>query len=429
MRPRYLIATFIIIGVVGLPLRAAMAQQMGTTSLVGRAPTASEGGVRLGDDLSLRLGAGTEAGYDSNVYYQDGASQVSSSSILRVLGFAELTNAIHGEIPSGLYFDVTANLVYRQYFSDSVQPSDVRTAFIPTLGAYLELSSGQQIGLAIGDSFTRTEDPPYNPGAGPIVRNTNTGSVQLRWSPGGGRLQGLLRYTNVVEVFEKTALQDYTYGNSMSHELMLDGSWRWFPKTALYLNVRQGYVSYFNPSTDPMNPKVSSLPFHVTVGLRGLLTEKTSLSLGVGYTNGFYSSGPNPSGFGSLYASVDISYRPTLTTNLALGYQHDFQNSLLGNYYTLDGVRASLQQLLFGRLTFGASTLYQNRRFSNAPGPRTDNFFQVGASLDYQVKSWAYLGALYNLYSNDSNAATAMAGGGTASYVKHQVLGRIGVIF
>jgi hypothetical protein len=193
--------------------------------------------------------------------------------------------------------------------------------------------------------------------------------------------------------------------------------------------VRQGYISYFNASTDPMNPKVSSLPFHVTVGLRGLLTEKTSVSLGVGYTNGFYSSGPSPSGLGNLSASVDLAYRPTLTTSIALGYQHDFQNSLLGNYYALDGVRASFQQLLFGRLTFGASTLYQNRRFSNAPGPRTDNFFQVGASLDVHVKSWAYLGVVYNLYSNNSDAAATTVGGGTASYTKHQVLGRIGVVF
>ena len=346
MRLRYLIAIFLVVGGVVSP-RSSFGQQgavaaNGSQSLAGRAPAGTEGGLKVSDDLMMHVGAGTEVGYDSNVYYSDGTSSA-GSSILRVLTFAELTNALHGEIPSGVYFDLNANLVYRQYFSGVVQSTDAKSAFMPTLGAYLEFSSGQQVGLSVGDTFTRSEEPPYLPGSGPITRDTNTGSLQLRWSPGGGRLQGVVRYTNVVDVFEGT----FRYGSSMSHEAMIDGSWRWFPKTALFVNVRQGYVSYFNPSTDPTNPKVSSLPLHATVGLRGLITEKTSVSLAVGYTNGFYSSGPNPSGLGNLSASVDLSYRPTLTTGLALGYQHDFQNSLLGNYYSLDGVRASLQQMLF----------------------------------------------------------------------------------
>jgi hypothetical protein len=339
-----------------------------------------------------------------------------------------------------LYFDIVANLVYRQYFGDSVRPSDVRSAFTPTVGAYLEFSSGQQLGLAIGDSFSRTEEPPYNPGDGPILRNTNTGSVQVRWSPGGGRLQGLVRYTNVVDVFEGA----FSYGSSMSHEVMLDGSWRWLPKTALFLSIRQGYVGYLNPADARANQKVSSLPFHATVGLRGLITEKTSINLGAGYTNGFYSSGPNLNGFGNLSAFVDFLYRPLQTTAISLGYQHDFQNSLLGNYYSLDGVRASFQQLLLGRLTFGAVANYQNRRFSNAPllvaggtiqttGPRTDNFFQAGASLDMKLKSWGYVGVVYSLYANSSDAQVAttgpMPGTTTASYTKHQVVGRLGVVF
>lgn len=439
MRRRYLIATV----VVGAALAPGMAvAQMGMSApgsqpLLTRAPSATETGLKLGEDLTVHVGAGTEVGYDSNVYYQDSNNQPQSSSIMRVLGFAELTNASHGDVPSGLYFDLVANLVYRQYFSDNVQPSDVRSAFMPTVGGYLELSSGQQVGLAAGDSFTRSEEPPYNPGGGPIVRDTNTGSLQVRWSPGGGRLQGLVRYTNVLDIFEDTTTgSDFSYANSMSHEIMLDGSWRWFPKTALFLNARQGYVSYLNSDAEARG-KVPSYPLHVTVGLRGLITEKTSVNIGVGYANGFYSSGPPVSGFGNLYASVDFSYRPIQTTNISLGYQHDFQNSLLGNYYTLDGVRGAIQQMLAGRLSLGAFALYQNRRFSNADvavptRARTDNFFQAGASLDFRIKSWGYLGAVYSLYTNSSNAVGAMVAGapvGTASYTKHQVLGRIGVVF
>ena len=64
--------------------------------------------------------------------------------------------------------------------------------------------------------------------------------AQVRWAPGGGRLQGLLRYTNTIDWFETEYLKA---ANSMGHEGMLDMSWRWLPKTALYLQVRQGYIS------------------------------------------------------------------------------------------------------------------------------------------------------------------------------------------
>lgn len=433
---RYLVGTV----VVGVALTPAMAfgqfaaSAAGAQPLLTRAPTATDTGLKLRDDLTLHAGAGTEAGYDSNVFYQDSTSPLTASSILKVLGFLELTNASRGVIPSGLYFDLAANLMYRQYFNDAVQPAEVRSAFIPTLGGYLEVSSGQQLGFSLGDSFTRSEDPPYNPGGGPIVRDTNTGSLQLRWSPGGGRLQGLIRYTNVVDFFERPTRMgsvDFSYANSMSHELMLDASWRWFPKTALFLNARQGYLSYFN-SNASANGKVPSFPLHVTVGLRGLITEKLSVNLAVGYANGFYESGPNLSGLGNLSASVDVMYRPLLTTNISLGYQHDFANSLLGNYYALDGVRASFQQLLFGRLSLGAFALYQNRRFSNpVPGAtqgRTDNYFQGGASADFRVKAWGYLGVVYAFFNNSSDAPGIIEGT-TASYTKHQILGRVGIVF
>ena len=48
---------------------------------------------------------------------------------------------------------------------------------------------------------------------------------------------------------------------------MLDASWKWLPKTAIFLNVQQGYIFYLNEAEATANDKVSSYPLAVTTGL------------------------------------------------------------------------------------------------------------------------------------------------------------------
>ena len=46
--------------------------------------------------------------------------------------------------------------------------------------------------------------------SGNITRDDNLALAQLTYAPGGGRIQGVLRYTNVVDRFENVALVDAT---------------------------------------------------------------------------------------------------------------------------------------------------------------------------------------------------------------------------
>ena len=111
-----------------------------------------------------------------------------------------------------------------------------------------------QIGFGLADTFARIEDPPYNSGAaGPIIRYNNQASVEGRWSPGGGRLTGTLRYTNMVDIFSTGG---YGYATRTTNMFMLDASWKWLPKTAIFLNVQQGFVFYLNQAQAEPTPKV-----------------------------------------------------------------------------------------------------------------------------------------------------------------------------
>ncbi len=433
----------------------AMAQESNTPIVVGygglptRAPRGGQTGLQVTEGTLLHAGAGAEAGYDSNVYYSSSGNDT-GAGLARATAFLEYTNATRtGEVPSSLFFDISASLQYREYLSNRIEDRNKR-AFMPQVGASMEFGGSQVVSLTLSDSFARTEDPPYVASQGPIIRYGNQALAQVRLSPGGGRLQGIVRYTNSIDIFGSSppgpnASPNYTYANSMTHEAMLDFSWKWFPKTALFLQGRQGYIQYFNDESSDSSMrsgqvKRSSYPLRATVGLRGLITEKTTVGVALGYANAFQSNGESTGGFlGSTYASADLMYRPLLTTLVTLGYRHDFQNSLISNFYYMDGVYLTLQQQLLGRVSIGMSGRWERRNFrgniaivQNAMTPnldRTDNFYQAGATVDVALKGGFYVGVGYSLLVNDSDFNPGATGVASPDYLKHQVFGRLGITY
>src|SRR4051794_19101645 len=169
------------------------------------APTVSpQNGLLLSDGALVHAGVTAEGGYDSNVFYDDTPGNKYDSSVLRITPFAEITNtARNGEVPSGLFFDARAMLTYREYFSSDSNITTLRS-FTPALTASLEHNSNGTLAVSVMDSFSRIQDAPYTHAQtanGMIIRDNNLAAAQLRWAPGGGRLQGVLRLTDVVDYF------------------------------------------------------------------------------------------------------------------------------------------------------------------------------------------------------------------------------------
>jgi hypothetical protein len=414
-----------------LASRAASAQDatIGYQGLPYKATGESNTGIQLSDRVLLHAGVGVEAGYDTNVFYQD--TNTTSSAIYVVLPYLELTNATRTGPTSSLFtFDARVGLQYRRYQSDNPVLTPFRNAWMPTAGLLVSTGGGAQFGFGIGDTFSRIEDAPYNPGQQPIERDNNQASIEGRWSPGGGRLTTTLRYTNMIDYFQD---QTFAYGNSVTNFVTLDAAWRWLPKTAVFIDVRDGYITYLNTSDANAEGKYSSLPLYVTAGLRGQLTTTTTATLTVGYQNGFYSSGASTSGlWGSTYADVMFTARISDLSRAVLGYRHDFENSVIANFSLNDSVYASYVQQIAGRLALDLSGRYAHieyQGFVDTPGhvaERTDNVYQVGASLDYFLRNWAYLGVGYSLLKDKSDYSL---NGDSASYVKQQIFGRLGITY
>jgi len=249
-------------------------------------------------------------------------------------------------------------------------------------------------------------------------------------------LQGTLRLTNTVDWFETEELKA---GNSMTNEAMLDLSWRWLPKTALYVQVRQGYVKYLNQDAnasglvpDTLGKKQTSYPLRAVVGIRGLITDKTSVALAVGYQNGFYEGGQTTTGFfGSTTAAGELIVMPLQTTKITFGLHHDFQNSVIGNFFYDDGVYASASHMVASRLVGQLWGAYDHRRYYGLPAgmdPRVDDTIQATALLDFYIRAWAYVGASYSLIRNRSDYLPDQGFSGT-NYTKHLIFGHVGLTY
>jgi hypothetical protein len=394
----------------------------------------SNTGIQIADGVLLHAGIGVEAGYDTNVFYA--STNAIGSSIFRFMPYAEITNATRtGPVTQQLTFDARAGLQYRHYGNSQVSNAGYADAWNPNAGLSLNMG-GAQFGFGLADVFARIEDTPYAGAAGgtpttnaPIQRTNNQASIEGRWAPGGGRLNSVLRFTNMVNIYGTNPNGiDYSYANAMTNTLMLDVAWKWLPKTAIFINLQLGFVDYLDQTAANNFHLYNSYPLYATTGLRGLLTEKTSAVLTLGYVNGFYSQGASTTGFlGSTYLDLAFTARLTQLSRAVLGFRHDFVNTVITNFAYQDTVYASYIQQIVSRFALDLSGRWARYSYQGQSGDmmqegRVDNMFQIGASLDYFLRNWAYLGVGYSLIDNHSNIATN-------DYLKQQVFARLGVTY
>lgn len=372
-------------------------------------------GLKLGDDAILHAAVTADIGYDSNVFY--GTDQ-QSSAVLHLTPRLSISNAERGgAIPSGTYFDLNAAVNFVKYLSDN---SDVveNDAVNPSVGGAVEFSSDQALSFALTESFSRYQQAPYSIGK-PITRDSNVASATLRFAPGGGRLRVMLRYVNLLDLYEN----QYDKASNMGNEGVLDIGWRWLPKTTVYLQVAQGAITYLKSNSTG----VSSYPLRTMVGLRGLLTGKLAINLAAGYSNAFYSHGTNPSGLGNVGIVSELHYNLSPLSKIGIGYHHHFINSpFVGQYFNMDAVYGAYQQVVASRLVSYIFGRYENRRFGGGTG-RTDNFVNGGVAMDYMIGSFMLVGASYSLNLNRTNAVGEASGG--LAFTKHVLLFRLGVVY
>jgi hypothetical protein len=398
------------------------------TSLRASASSPSgTGGAKVGENTYLKLGVLAEAGYDTNVFYND-TRKVDSPTLL-VTPSAQLTNEARDQQPPPLRYTLGASLRYREYF-DERSGEQAKRAFNPTASGLLGYSPSPSFSIAVTDQVMRLEDPPYSPESGVIERWSNGAILDTRITPGGGRLQNTLRYSNTLDYFETDTA---SFANRMQHDALLGISWKWLPKTALFIEGDVGYVQYLSSDRAAAQGKVNSIPYRIIAGMRGLLTPKLTVNLGLGYADSIYDSNvQGPSGLSNLLARAALIFAPFTLTSFSIGYEHKFVDSpFIGNFYDVDGAAAAVSQQV-GSFILRAFYSYEYRRYNGLqamiPVDRRDHIQRAGLVADYFVQRWFFAGVGYSAMVNrtkDSNAAAFPA----ADYTKHVILGRLGITY
>jgi hypothetical protein len=402
--------------------------------LVGGAARAEGPGSKLGDSLVLHPGIWAAVGYDSNVNYAPENSQSSLNvspqgsfyvAIRPSLDLATPSLQRGGNEPHALDFRLHLGAPLRFLTNSAYRSSNYNSDSIGMEGGLLlAINPFGHWSFDLYDTFLRTSEPPYAGligvqngifGDKNIDRDNNVAGLRLRWRPDGQRFESTAQYAFTYDYFEGNSPSVYTSRTSLTNAFTVRFKWKFFPKTALYLNADEQIVSY--PGAAPMagQPSVAApptaYPFRVVLGLLGLITSKFTVNINAGYGNSFTQSNasqPAAASYNSVVALADLSWQPTVLTTISLGYRHDFAQALIGTFYNLDSGTLSLSQSVW-RFNIGARLIYNHRAYqgdltgAGLSNGRVDDELLAHLQIDFFIKDWFWASLGDDLMKNWSN--------------------------
>ena len=107
---------------------------IGYQGLPYKASGESNTGIQVSEGVLLHVGAGAEAGYDTNVFYSNVGAI--ASPMIRTSVFGDLSNATRTGAAGRISFDARAGVVYRRYQSDDAAVEPFKNAWMRRLGSH-----------------------------------------------------------------------------------------------------------------------------------------------------------------------------------------------------------------------------------------------------------------------------------------------------
>ncbi len=354
--------------------------------------------------LVLHPGLSLQSGYNSNIFLQ--SSNEEGAFILRLEGYLDVATAgavrsAQGEAnavePKKIEFRGGVGGRYYHYFSARVGDNVGADANVD-----FSYNPSKVFSLQVRDEFRRTIQPFSNPNttSGTTIsygRNINTASLALVGRSKSQVLEGSVGYTNYVQFFDANV---YAYAKTMSHHVPVSLSWRFFPTSALVYTAEYINQTYLNPEQVLASPTSLSNNNRVLtlIGYNGAITERTMLTAMIGYTAGFYEAAQN---FDDVIARANLSWRPRATIVFTTAFDRNVRPSYIGNYTTINRLRASARFTIAGALDLGVSAWVSFDKSGLALSPdgaplgnqlnRKDTRLQAALFGEYRFKAWLAL--------------------------------------
>jgi hypothetical protein len=401
-------------------------------------------GIKVGEGTSIYPQVGLETGYVSNVFYE--SNDPVGAGLLRVIaevgagslspqrrtpaampddtGMTNTVDTSAGEEATDVAnqgaFQYAANLyaTWDQYLSDN---SHVQEQGGLGIGAYLHgiVHPGQPLNLMAVETFDRVIRAANFESNVDTNRDINRLWLQLNYQPIGRSLSGSLRYTNTIDVFEQDAFQ---FSDRTLNTLAARVNWKFLPLTQAYVELSGG----LNTGIGSSSTKINSYPFTALAGLNTTLTVNTTLVARVGYTQGFYESGPD---YATVVGGAYFEYRYSPLGRIKVLYSYDHADSINANFYRDHTFQAWIDQRVQPLSVF-VSPVVRLREYEgiNPPlmGPpvRDDVIFALWAGARYDFRDWITATAQYRVTSDQTDYRYTVGGMAQPdpSYVRHEVL-------
>jgi hypothetical protein len=266
-------------------------------------------------------------------------------------------------------------------------------------------------------------------------RDTVNVGAELIAQPNSGTLDYRLGFVEQFALFESS--EGRPFDNTTS-QIRLQGRWRFRPRTAFIYDGNVSIISYAR-AQDANTALHDSTPVRSRIGITGLVTPRLSLLAMVGWGASFFRPGtdPNVKQYDSVIGTAEVKFYPSGNPNaggspdgslaissIALGYNRDFQNSYLGDFYGSDRGYAKVAYFFGPRVVLslegGVGAIEYPDIHFNVPGaPLAHASFtdiRVDGTLfgEYRLLDTVGLNATFKYMQNisDTNLPAAAAPGG-----------------
>jgi hypothetical protein len=391
----------------------------------------------------LHAGANVQGGVNTNLFFQDSGEQ--TPGVIPQLFFQPYLN-ISNQPKAAVDFNLNWKIGWTQYASSDSAILD-QSGLNTLIGAGATFNPRGNVSFRVNENFTRTNEPPNNPGGDSIHRVVNRVGGVLGIHPGGRVFQGYLGYHWNLYDFSQTV----SSLNKTEHEMKGRFVWQFLPRTAALLTSTYSIISYESPfRTTPSGvatglANVDSTPLRIQGGLSGLITNGLALTLLAGYGWAFYESGPSTDGL-LFTGQLAYMFGPGRKSKVGFDYSYGFHDSSLGNFYTAHTFGLNYAQSLSNeRLNFNAGVSFVMRDYvlgdgasvplsmggtATVPSQINDNLLNGNLGLSYSFTKWFDAGATYHLRLNSSASNIQLTSGqediAGRSYLQHIVMVRAG---
>ncbi len=292
-------------------------------------------GIKVGEGTVLHTLVGLDAGYISNIFFEDDSNQVKGRAITRLIaqvgaGSLPSPRLRGGGVtqPGKFQYRADLRLTYDFYLTGDQNVQDQGGLGINATVRGI-VAPQQPVSFLFLDTFERMIRPANFETSSGTNRDINRLALGLQWAPTGRSVKGLLRYENVIDMFED---DDQNFADRIQHTVGLTASWRFRPVSVLFLDSSIGYFAGLGGESQ----KVSSFPFVVQTGIQTLLTLRTTLVARIGYQNGFYNSGPS---FSAIVGGLQFGYRYSPLGRVVAQYDYMHQDSINANFFRDHAIR------------------------------------------------------------------------------------------